>query len=189
MKSIFSLTITFLFLVGFASLEFKTLQVKIEEHSKISIKGTSNVNSFECVYEDKIEMLNRNIELQPKHQNYKIENAQLHLKAASFDCGGKRINKDFKGLLQTERFPHVDIEVNSINQKNEQFEAEVNVHIAGHTKAYAFEVFNPDKNHFTGDLIIDITDFNLESPKKLMGLIEVNNLIDINFDLFLQIKD
>lgn len=188
MKSVISICVGFFILVGFASLDYRTLEIKIEDKSKISIKGTSNVNSFQCAYEEEIGMLNSSIEVLPNSNSFKIKKAQLHLEAKSFDCGGRRINKDFKDLLQTETFPHIDIEVLSITPSAEKFMADVKVHIAGHTNSYFLEVNNPKNNQFTGDLIVDITDFGLESPKKLMGLIEVHDLIDINFNLFLKIK-
>lgn len=188
MKSVISLCIGFFILVGFASLDYRTLEVEIKENSTISIKGTSNVHSFECSYKEEIELFNNNIELLPNSNSFEIKKAKLHLTSKSFDCGGRRINSDFKDILQAEKFPHIDIKVNSITPHQTQYLADVEVHIAGHTKNYQLQVENPDKSHFTGDLIVDITDFGLESPKKMMGLIKVDQLIDINFDLYLNIK-
>ena len=46
--------------------------------------------------------------------------------------------------------------------------------------------FNQKTNNVKGTLRLNIKDFNLKSPKKLFGLIEVDNNVDINFNLFLQ---
>lgn len=186
-------SIAFTFLFPFFIVVFfytYTFEVNFEKESKIAIKGTSNVNSFACRYQDEIKLQQRTIDVEKStKEKYNIKKAKLHLFANNFDCGGKRINKDFKALLQTETFPYVDIYVHGISFFEKEYIADVEVSIAGKNNTYKLSVENPEKNHFTGDLIIDITDFGLESPKKLMGLIEVNNLIDINFDVYLSLKN
>jgi hypothetical protein len=187
MKSFFSLSIGFCILVSFAGLDFRTLEIKIEDKSKISIQGTSNVNSFQCVYEEEISLVQNTIEFLPKSESFEVKKAQLNLEAKSFDCGGRRINRDFNNLLKSDAFPHVHIKILTITPYGKSYLADVEVHIAGHTKRYQIEVVNPEKNQFLGELILDITDFNLESPKKLMGLIKVDDLINIHFNMYIQI--
>ena len=188
MKSYIMLLLSFLMLSAFSKLAYRTINLEIKDKSKISIQGTSNVNSFECFYENHIELKNKRIELLANNNNFKLENAMLHIKANAFDCGGKRINSDFKNLLKTEQFPQINIKVKSITQQQNTYFANVDVEIAGQTKAYQFKVLSPDQFHYTSDLIINISDFELESPKKLMGLIKVDELIDINFDLFVSLN-
>lgn len=186
-----SIAITYLFpfvVIGFLSTY--PIEVTFEKESKVAIKGTSNVNSFTCEYQDEIKLQQKTINVETnRKEKFNIKKAKLHLFANNFDCGGRRINKDFRELLQTDKFPYVDIYVHGISFLEKEYVADVEVSIAGKNNCYKLKVENPEKNHFTGDLIIDISDFGLESPKKLMGLIEVNNLIDINFDVYLSLKN
>ncbi len=188
MKSFFTLYIAFFILASFATLEERTLKVKIQENSEISIKGTSNVHSFECTYQEDIELTSKTIELVPNPNSFKINKAKLHLTAKSFDCGGRRINNDFKDILKADQFPHVDIQILSISPNQNQYVADIEVKIAGHSKNYKLHAKNPKNNYFTGNLSVDITDFGLESPKKVMGLIKVNELINIKFNLYIEVN-
>ena len=43
------------------------------------------------------------------------------------------------------------------------------------------------KHYYTGKLKLDITDFGLEPPKKLLGLLVVKKEVDIDFRINLKI--
>lgn len=187
MKSFLSLSIGFYILMSFARLDYSSLDIKIKDQSTISIKGTSNINSFQCVYEEEISLMQNTIEFTSKQKSFKIKKAQLNLEAKSFDCGGRRINRDFNALLKSKAFPHVNIKILTITPHKDTYLADVEVHIAGYSKHYQIEVLSPEKNHFLGELLLDITDFNLESPKKIMGLIQVDDIINIHFNMYVQI--
>lgn len=59
--------------------------------------------------------------------------------------------------------------------------------IAGVEKEYLVPViFNTNTNNVKGQLKLNIKDFKLKSPKKLLGMVVVNDHVDINFNLFLQ---
>ena len=59
--------------------------------------------------------------------------------------------------------------------------------IAGVEKEYLVPViFNSNTNNVKGQLKLNIKDFKLKSPKKLLGMVVVNDNVEINFNLFLQ---
>ena len=60
--------------------------------------------------------------------------------------------------------------------------------MAGIAKSYQIpeELNQEDDLHIKGILNLDICDFNLEPPKKALGLIVVKNMIEINFDLLVK---
>jgi hypothetical protein len=60
-----------------------------------------------------------------------IEDAQLQLESGSFDCGGRRINKDFEELVKSNKFPVIQIEVYEIMPKRANFQAKIVMTIAG----------------------------------------------------------
>jgi hypothetical protein len=57
--------------------------------------------------------------------------------------------------------------------------------MAGNTKRYLLPVNVSESKHlsYSGSMDLDINDFNLEAPKKLMGAVKVSNIIKIVFDL------
>ncbi|WP_100612841.1 YceI family protein [Confluentibacter lentus] len=162
--------------------------VIIAPNSKLLINVKTNVNSFKCQYD--ILKLNKPIPIFFKNHGKKIsfEKATLILDNVNFDCGGPGINNDFKELLKTKTYPKIFINLREINkdQNNEGLiHALVNLEIAGVTKSYTVPVELKDEGTLSikGVLALNIRDFNLEPPKKALGLIVVKDVIEINFEL------
>lgn len=176
-----------------ASLSFtndlvKSASVTIAPSSKIVIKGKTNVNTFKCQYN--IQKLNKPISVYFRKQNDEIifERTTLALENANFDCGGRAINNDFQELLKSETYPKIFIKLKEIskypNYEN-RIQTLLDIEIAGVTRAYSIPVEFEDDDTLIikGLLTLNLRDFNLEPPKKALGLIVVKDTIDINFQL------
>ena len=184
MKTIGILAVIILLSFGFSKNQTK---VKITNKSEVSIKGKSNVNSFECKYDS--DFIENDLQISITRNNNKIllEGAKLSIKSTGFDCAHKMITKDFKTILKADDYPHIVINVKEINTAKENITAKLNVKIAGVEKEYLVPViFNSNTNNVKGLLKLNIKDFKLKSPKKLLGMVVVNDNVDINFNLFLQ---
>src|SRR6185295_18809016 len=95
------LNIIFLFLLNqfsFADQALQTLTYSIDDETKLTIEGTSNVNSFECQCKDKF---NKN----------KFSYAKLSMKTSKLDCNNARMNKDLCEALKSENYPSIIIEL------------------------------------------------------------------------------
>lgn len=165
--------------------------VLITPSSKLLIKGKTNINTFKCQFD--ILKLKKPIPVFFKKINDKMvfENTTLVLENDCFDCGGKGINNDFQELLKSELYPktYINLKEISIDDNNPSCVfASINIHMAGATKSYTIPVeLNQKENlHIKGILNLDICDFNLEPPKKALGLVVVKNMIEINFDLMVK---
>lgn len=184
MKTIGIISVVVLLSFGFSK---NQTNVKITNKSEVSIKGKSNVNSFECKYNS--DFIENDLQVSIARTNNKIllEGAKLSIKSTGFDCAHKMITKDFKTILKAEDYPHIVINVKEINTIKENITAKLNVKIAGVEKEYLVPViFNSNTNNVKGQLKLNIKDFKLKSPKKLLGMVVVNDNVDINFNLFLQ---
>ena len=182
-------TISIIVVIIFLSFGFSKNQtkVKITNKSEVSIKGKSNVNSFECKYDS--DFIENDLQISIARNNNKIllEGAKIAIKSTGFDCAHKMITKDFKSILKADEYPHIVINVKEINTAKENITAKLNVKIAGVEKEYLVPViFNSNTNNVKGQLKLNIKDFKLKSPKKLLGMVVVNDNVDINFNLFLQ---
>lgn len=162
--------------------------VMIAPNSKLLIIGKTNVNSFKCNYN--VLKLNKPIPVHFKKHGDKIsfEKTTLVLDNMNFDCGGPGINNDFQELLKTKTYPKVFIKLKEINkdQNNESLvQALVDLEIAGITKSYTVPVELKEEGMMSikGVLALNIRDFNLEPPKKALGMIVVKDVIEINFEL------
>lgn len=166
---------------------FLTPQGPIEEFnilpsSTLEIKGSSNVNNFTCVFE--MEDIST-VSVDYNSQTKKFESALVQFPVASFDCGGRIINTDFKDLLQAKDYPRLSlrlVEIEPIEEDKALISLEFE--IAGVKKLYKMPVsFAVMKGYYSsrGHIELDIKDFGLKQPKKLFGMIVINNKIDVHF--------
>ena len=110
-----------------------------------------------------------------------------------FDCGSRVINKDFMNLLKSEEYPKIVLELKEIKKDLSTdciVHALIEIVIAGESKSYFIPVELKDDKiiNVSGALNLNICDFNLEPPKKALGLIVVSDIIKINFDLVVEEK-
>lgn len=160
--------------------------VILTPESSLMVRGTTNVNTFSCGY-------NINKFKNPIHISYKIEDSKMKFTKTAlvldnncFDCGGKAINKDFQSILKSDKYPQIILLLKEINSfENEEVKASLDIQIAGVTKMYKVPVKFKKSNNLlvTGDLNLNLTDFNIHPPKKFLGLIVVEDRIDIYFQL------
>ncbi len=185
----------FLFLVlvsfGQSNIVKSSQSVLITSKSELNINGTSNVSDFKCRY--KIQNLNTPIRIHYEKTNdvIKFEKSMLVLENSGFDCGGKGINRDFHGLLQSDVYPKIILRLKEIKLKPHQkntADALVEIEIAGIKHAYHMETeFHHDQDwHIEGRLKLNINKFDLKAPKKMLGLIVVSDEIEISFKLVIK---
>lgn len=187
MKSLRVIIVVLVFLCfGFVTIT-KT-KVKISPKSEVTINGKSNVNTFQCKYnssylEDEILVTSTKV----NESKISLNNAKMAIKSKGFDCANRMITKDFKTILKADDYDNINIELKELDVNNNYIMTKLNIEIAGKNKDYVIPMaFNQKTNNVKGTLRLNIKDFNLKSPKKLFGLIEVDNNVDINFNLFLQ---
>ena len=160
--------------------------IKLLPDSKLTITGDTNISKFLCAFDSKMIPSTRKVEVRGNQEELHFENAILKLDNTGFDCGSKAINKDFHALIQTEEYPEISLELKKlcINTSTQAI-ADLIITIAGETKAYKIpvKIVDGDIPQYRGDLSININDFNLKPPKKMVGLIVVKEDIDINFNL------
>ena len=161
-------------------------KVKITNQSEVIIKGKSNVNTFTCTYDNSFLESEVNVNYIQRSSKTFLEGAKIKIKSNGFDCAHRMITRDFKSLLQTDKYDFIVIDVKEIDKKNENLLAKVTIEIAGVVKGFSFPIqFDEKLNNVKGSLNVDIKEFNLKPPKKALGIVKVNENVTINFDLYL----
>ncbi|MFN2261917.1 MAG: hypothetical protein ABR595_07640 [Psychroflexus sp.] len=188
MKTFFLILIPSLLFLFVNSNKENTVEVLLKNQSEIYIEGTSNVNTFDCHYSGNLGGEVLEVEYISGKDKLKFENTKIALASDAFDCGGRRINRDFRELLMSDQYPEIEIELLSVKMKQNHFEITSQIKLAGIANTYDFKIKNVENNRYVGDLFVNICDFDLVAPKKMMGMIVVDEEIDIHFDLALDIK-
>lgn len=193
MKKIVFIIIIFLSFAFAKNVATNITSIIITPKSQLVIKGTTNVSKFKCRFN--IEEINNPIPLSfvIKDDKLVFEKASLVLDNSCFDCGSRAINKDFVSLLKSEDYPKIVLELKEIKKDqrtNNIVHALIEIVIAGQSKSYYLPVELKGEKviNVSGTLDLNICDFNLEAPKKALGLIVVSDIIKINFDLVVEEK-
>jgi len=173
-------------------------RIQISEQSHLVINGQTNINSFSCGYDGNFyqDTLSVSAIINGDHLHFK--NAQLILKTALFNCENKLMNPDFQNLLQAEKYPNIFIRVLEINKNRKDVQKllvsnhpensivilSVEITLAGQKNNYdlPIEVNHEEENRlYSGHLELNIRDFGLTPPKKMLGLVVVNEMVQIDF--------
>lgn len=185
MKS-FIITIVLISFLSFGFSSNKT-KVKITSKSEVIIKGKSNVNSFECKYNSDFIEDEILISVTKNNSRTLLEGAKISIQSKGFDCGHKIITKDFKTLLKADDYSHIDINLKELILDKKEIIAKTCIEIAGVKREYEVPVsFDSKNSNVKGVLRVNIKDFCLKAPKKLLGFVMVDEHVTIDFNLFLQ---
>ena len=155
------------------------------KNSSMVIKGKSNVNSFSCHFNTDYLKEYQRISHQKNNDLIHFKKAVLVLNAQGFDCGSRGINRDFQELLNIDEYPDITLELKNAKTDKKKVSATIVIGIAGKQHEYKVAV-TPSRgtqSHFKGSLHLKLSDYELSQPKKLFGLIQVKDEIEIDFDI------
>jgi len=182
----FNITILIFVFLSFGFSSNKT-KVKITSKSEVIIKGKSNINSFQCKYNSDFIEDEILIAVTKNNSRTFLEGAKISIRSKGFDCGHRMITKDFKTILKADDYSNIDIDLKELVLNKLEITAKICVEIAGVKREYLVPVIFDSKNlNVKGILKINIKDFCLKSPKKLLGFIMIDDNVDVDFNLFLE---
>lgn len=197
MKSIYFVSLVLLIL-GFGQSEVQsanTYVAKIEENSHISIKGTSNVNTF--VFEQKGPFMSDqiNVSFTDDGKHDILEPISMPIEIKKFDCDNKLMKRDFFNTLNADLYPYLTITISKIELQNNALVKEnstvrgnvhVSIKLAGVFCDYSIPFLvmaKKNKLMIVGKKKLAFSDFNLSPPTKFFGAIQVDNDLDICVNL------
>lgn len=163
--------------------------------SSITIEGKTNVNKFQCV----INRYTGTDTLMLKVENGMrtvFTSGAVRLEASGFDCGLKAMTKDFAETISADEYPFIIIEfvsferVPEYSSTEEKFRSKVKLTLASVSKSLDINcsVVRDEKGyiHLKGKHNLTFSDFNLDAPSKMMGLVKVDEKLKVNFHLVLK---
>ena len=165
----------------------------IDATSQLTIHGSTNINSFAC----KIDCYTGSdtLEFSKNYNAHQIvfSRNQMSIPIRSFDCGTKQISRDFRKTLKSETYPQLHINFRYLQNlavtHNSCITGVVDITLAGVTARYSIRydvTLNKNIILLKGTQSVKFSDFNLEAPERLKGLIRVNEALKVEFDLVLK---
>ena len=166
----------------------------VTPESELTIKGRTNMNTFNCTYTDPLTDTVW-VEIEKNSNIYRLQNTSVDLRVDAFDCGGKIINKDFRKLLKHKEFGTITVQFQSFepytgHADNRLGSIMTEFELVGRTKLHPIDIIktgNTGSENYYGITGLDITQFDLKPPTKLLGVVKVDKNIEVEFNLYVVI--
>ncbi len=179
----------FLYFLFVASTQGQSSYYTEIEVNSITITGSSNVSSF--VFKQNID----SIISRPSPLG--VEYLRIAIPVKDFKTGNPIMYRNFINLIKAKDYPniYIDVPANEFSFFNNRHailqEHTFYITITNVTRFYKIKAdvtLEGMQNYKTiGKLKLNLLDFNLTPPQKLLGLIKVNKYINIDFCLFLHL--
>ena len=152
------------------------------------IEGETNVNTFQIFLEN-----SRTDNVPEPVSGLYGENSILFRIPLNFlACKNVKLLADFYDLVQADEYPEVLIRIdlqdfNRLISENKNTPVSLFITLAGVTRKIktnsSYIQHMSGEKVMTGHVTLSLTDFSLKPPKKIFGLIRLNNLVNINFSI------
>jgi hypothetical protein len=167
----------------------------VQPSSTLAIDGSTNVNSFQCGISSYIGTDTLILQEGKASQKPIFLRGRVALKASYFDCGMNVMTKDFNQTIKAKQYPHIVIDFKSFERAPdytrgvEKFKGTMNISLGGTTKQFVVDcTIKPQSSgliHLSGFRTFLFSDFNLQPPEKMMGLIRIQEELTVRFNLVL----
>jgi hypothetical protein len=155
----------------------------------VYITGETNINCFECKYDNKRDDQNSDNVLL-KHPQIPGQTIETQIPINEFECSNSMMYNDFQKLLKGYEFPYIKIEIDPSQIKNilpykQAVDLDVAITIADvkNVQSISCSVISCEDSNvkISGVATINLADFRLKPPVKFMGLVKVKDEVIINF--------
>jgi hypothetical protein len=168
----------------------------VAKESRISILGSSNVNTFtfdikEYSGKDTLVALQ-----QTKQTKAVFKKGKVHLPVNDFKNPNPFLTKDFRKIIRSKSHPDILMNFKSLNSlpeqgaKSESISADVEISIAGKSKTFRICLLATRSGnviYLKGNERLCFSDFGLAAPENIMGFIHVKDELSVNFQLALKV--
>ena len=200
--------ITGILLLGLGTTSFvepikKTKVFAIEQGSKITIIGTSNVSTFTCCCESTFQPQTIKYNQSESGDIVTFENASLRVASNEIDCGGSLINRDMQKTLETDNYPFIQVNLIETYFENlklqwggdlpERMTALTEITITDVSQSNIIEIegsyLGEGRYKFMSSAALSLSDFGLQKPTPILGLVKVDDKILIDIQLIVRVDD
>ncbi|MBX2895427.1 MAG: YceI family protein [Cyclobacteriaceae bacterium] len=167
----------------------------VQPESTLVVTGKTNVNSFQCTTlycgRDTL-VLRESVGSAPV-----FIKGNVQLDASAFSCGMQLITNDFNKTIKAKEHPAIAIDFISFERTpvygcaEERFKGRMKISLAGITKTFdvvcAIETSSTGIIYLRGNRAFTFADFNLTAPSRMMGMVKVEDKLEVKFNLALKL--
>ena len=185
-------------LIGFSTLSGNaqdTRKIIILPQSKIVLHGLSNVNSFVCEVCCMEEITVMDLSFTGNAAKLLFNDNAYQIPIKNFICENNRMTRDLQNALNMADYPSMSLELKALSSLKDTTQApraKLKITLAGKSNTYdlTYESTNLSENFYRVVLTRDfnMSDFGIEPPTAMLGLIKVKEKIEIELDLYILLK-
>jgi len=167
--------------------------------SKVSVQGSTNINEFTCFSDETYSQHSANLFINDLKNNITFHNVILNVTTESLQCGNEVMNRNLYQTLSTDKYPFIVVELLQASTKDGQplnfsqwmhMTGKVYLSLAGERRVQQIDFVAKQSSdgiyHFIGEHNISLSQYNLDPPTALFGLVKVKDIITVKFDLFVK---
>lgn len=167
--------------------------------SQLTIDGRTNVNPFSCAIPKYIGK--DTLVLQESGGSAKpvFVKGSVSLDASSFDCGMAMMTSDFCKTIRSQTYPAIVIEfilfehAPTYSRDKEKFKGIIKISLGGASNIFevdcTIEAMPTGLIRLKGARDFKFSDFNLEPPTRMFGLVRVEDSLKVSFNLVLKLDN
>jgi polyisoprenoid-binding protein YceI len=174
-----------------------TSTMTLQPASRLWIRGTSTVRSFECKagpLEAKVETAAPGATAALMGGEKAVTAASITIPAAQLDCRNGTMNEHMKKALKVKEHPTIEFRIASytLAKASEGMRAELTgtLTLGGVEKPVTVQAIGKDEGdgtlRVTGTHEIRMTEYGLKPPTLMLGTMKVNERVNVGFDLLLK---
>jgi len=141
--------------------------------ARLVLEGSSNVTGWRCV-----------------STALNVHGLQLHIPVNTIRCGNRQMERDLYRALRADHHPSIDFRFTNMNREADRAMIRGNASLAGTTRPIeidaAVQRTADGRVALHARLPLRMTDFRIEPPTALFGIIKVKNELVVELDLVLQ---
>jgi len=182
-------------IVSFKSGVFDPDKWVLTTQCTLKVNGSTNVNKFSCVIPEYSQPDTLVFYKGNKNEPMKITGS-MALDIKRFDCGNAMMTSDLRKTLKAKIYPKIIINFLSLSRypdlssKEGAIKGTVTIELAGTVKRFDVDykyARSGDKNlRLIGTKQVNFSDFNIDPPRRLGGMIKTNNELNVEFMLNLK---
>ncbi len=194
------IVVLLLFFITVQTLSAQTIvSVDLQKNSSLTINGSTNLLSFKLLQNGE-NLSRRNLTITTTRNQNKVflSQNQLSLAVKNFSSDNKIALNEFLKLLKADSFPTLQVHLDYLDlqqtigkPKSLSGNAIVNITITGVTKQYSIPISTIREENIyivDGEKKMNIRDFGLIPPTRMMGLVRVSEWINVNFHMICKIN-
>lgn len=170
----------------------------IMKGGSLRVDGSTNVNKFKCDISSNAKSDTVNI-YKSSGKNPVQLSGSLVLDVQNFDCHNPVMTSDLRKTLKAKTHPKLVIRFLNLSRypdldgQQENIRGAVTIELAGVTKRFDVDYRFLSSNQNVINLIarrqVNFTDFDIVPPRKIGGMIQTDNELDVTFNLRIKVLD